>query len=334
MTTYFRVGKATPVNYIGRQVRTSFRQGDTVITSAIAIDDIQDEVEFVEPAYRIEEKAFTNTVVYHSFSTGIDIPSLQFPEHPLKSGVLWRYVMGTVATTSSYKHTITVANAFPNVAFHGEMEHATTAKSKRLDFLGIVNENAMIRWGQTQPTTASYSWKVGKTVSGSDLARPTELDLKASFLPGQFSTTLLYNSNSVDVTWLGGSIECRNRSDFFRVGDEYPTEALWTRKDYLITLEFMAYDKDAIDIPRKPESYAGAITLAQKVYRNSTTDYMNFSFTNLFISKQVHAKKVAEADYYYHNTIELKAAGARTGIAANTTTLTVVDDISGGKYTS
>jgi hypothetical protein len=138
----------------------------------------------------------------------------------------------------------------------------------------------------------------------------------------------------VDVTWLGGTIECRNTSQFYRVGDEFPTEALWTRKDFTVTLEFMPYDKDIIDIPRKLESYAGAITLAQKVYRNATTDYMNFSFTNLYISKQVHGKKIDEADYYYHNTIELKPAGARTGVNANTTTLVVVDDLSGGKYTS
>lgn len=333
MPTYYRSGKVTPVNMIGIKSNVSyFRNADAAVSSITALDEVPTEVLYGVPHQVQDEHYSHGPLVYFTHTARIVPGTLSIPPHPMKSGKLWQYAMGSQANSSTYKHTITVSNVLPYAVFHCEMEHATTSKSVRYDLLGPACERAVMIWGDEEVAMHNFDFMISKHVTANDIARPTDLDTKGNFMAGAHTTTLTYNATSTATDIIHGEVHVANTVRQIKSGDTYVSDAIWVKKDFDIYLDAYLYDKTAIEIPTKVESLAGAMTLSAKIYRTATTDYCNWSFTNLRLAEPIHARLIDQGEYILKARIHLKPAGKRTALSENKTTLVFVDDLSGGLY--
>lgn len=335
---YYKLGrKTTPVNYFGLAKLPTFRNGDTAVTAGLllGIDRCDAEVQYSEPTPKIEE-THHDISSYYTDVVGYDQGNLVIPEHYVKSGKWWYYVVGSCTTVSNtYEtHTFNEAGSQPYLGLHCEMEHETTAYNKMVDLLGVTIESARFSWSQDRPAMQSFTCTVSKGKSAGNLARDTSLDFKKNFMPGKFSAVLEYAGTSLNFTIRDGSINYTKTFEYGKAADELVTEANLMSRDYEINLGGLASKNTVFTVPDEPNDYSSnCITLDIKFIKGASTtgDNIRFSFNNLRLDK-VMGVKIADSDYYWKGNLLFHNCGARTGVTAGKCVMTVIDDLTKNHY--
>ncbi|MCP4585303.1 hypothetical protein [Pseudoalteromonas sp.] len=329
---YYYARRTTPANYISFKKTATFRNADTALASPIALDQTGVHQEFGEPIPIIKNLYFGGRNVNENICVGYNPGVLRFPEADAKSFKLWYQALGACATTGSYTHAITESDTLPFFGAHCELEHATDADSQRRDLLGLQCQRASVNWSQESPTSQSFEFLVAKAIAGSDIARPTGMDNRGAYQAGAATTTFEYNSSGIECTVLGGNITLTNHLKYQKVNDVYSTECVVLHREYDITLNVFSSGDSLFDIPKEPEDYAGAITLVQKIYKNTTSDYGQWTFDNLWM-EPVHAVKISEGDYIWAAQLRLHNAGSNVGAGTvGTLAMEVKDDLTIADY--
>lgn len=338
--TYYYLRQKTPVNYIALAKLASFRASDTAISSTriTAMDRIPPRTVFTEPSPTVEDIWSDGRNLKYSDVTGYNAGRLAIPSHNMKSLKLWYYTIGnctTTGTAGNYSHTLTEADTLPNLGFQTELEHATTAYNHIRCLLGVVNVDSTLTFGQDEPVTHAHNYMVSFAVDGNNLTRPTALDYKGNYLPGNFVATLQYNSTTTNFTILSGSIKVKNAVELIKSNSLYATEAIFNHRDYEISLDGLLTQQTLLDIPDDPADYSSSkITLDFKTYRgaSSANDFGRFSFNSLRMDKLV-AEKIDESEFRWKASIVLHNAGARnSSTSAGTLVMKAEDDLSKKHY--
>jgi len=138
-----------------------------------------------------------------------------------------------------FTHTISEAQTPPSFALHQELENATDANSIRIDLLGCIMDTLGITIEDDADAEQSIGFIGAKSIEGSDLARPTELD-DTEILKwcGAIINTMTYNSvdefGSANVDSV--VIDMENNADQLRsLGDCYANHPKFGERDYTIT---------------------------------------------------------------------------------------------------
>jgi len=256
----------------------------------------------------------------------------------MKTGKLWYYTIGSCTTNGiagAYSHVLAEAESLPYLGFHGEMEHRTTAYNHLRDLLGVINIDSTLTFGQTQPTQQTHNYQVSMALTGSNVSRPTSLDYKGNYLPGQFVGDLQYNSTTTNFTILSGSIKVKNTVELDKSNSIFPTAATPLKREYEINFDGLLTQPTLLTIPDDPADYSSKkIELAFKVYKgaSSAADYVGFSFTSLRMDKLM-AVKIDEDEYRWKANIILRNAGARnSSTSAGKLTMKIQDDLSANHY--
>jgi hypothetical protein len=256
----------------------------------------------------------------------------------MKSGKLWRHALGSASTlgvAGNYSHSITEADIFPNLGFHGEMEHATTADNFLVDLVGCVNEQIVLTFGQDAPTEIAANFKVSLSLTANNVIRSTALDFKGNYLPGKFVATLTYNSTTTNFSILSGTVTVKNTVELDKANSQFPTSTTPLKREYEVGLEGLLSKRTLFDIPDDPRDYSSSkLTFALKVYRgaSSADDFQRFSFTSMRMDKLM-AEMIDDNEYRWKANLLLKNAGARnTSTSAGKAIIKIEDDLSGGHY--
>ena len=100
-------------------------------------------------------------------------------------------------------------------------------------------------------------------------------------------------------------------------------------------LQFIIKDTIINDLPETLGSYASALTWYGKWYKDSTSDYLAISATNLWLDKDtLSIEKIADDQYIYEGTFICYPGGQTSSFSYNVYTPTVVDDLSNVRYES
>ena len=338
--TYYYKRQVTPVNYIELGELPTFRNGDVAMTTAIitAMANIPGRVEYTEPSPIIEDVWSDGRNVKYSDVVGYKPGALSIPSHPMKSGKLWYYAVGSCSTAGvagAYSHNIVEADTLPNLGFHCEMEHATTAENVIVDLVGATNDDIVLTFGQDAPTELSANFKVSLSISGNNITRSTALDFKGNYLPGQFTASLIYNTTATNFTILSGTVTVKNTVELDKANSKFPTSASPLKREYEVALEGLLTKRTLFDVPDDPRDYSSSkMTFALKVYRgaSSAADFQRFSFTSLRMDKLM-SEKIDDNEYRWKANILLHNAGARNATtSAGKLTVNIEDDLSGKHY--
>lgn len=340
LITYFFLKQTTPVNYIALAKLPSFRNSDAAISSTriTAMDRIPPRVEFTEPSPTVEDIWASGRNVKYSDVTGYNTGKLTIPSHNMKTGKLWYYTVGSCTTNGvagNYSHVLSEADTLPFLGFHAEMEHATTANNQLRDLLGVFNKDSTLEFGQESPAIQSHNYEVSYAVSASNVTRPTSLDYKGNYLPGQFVATLQYNSTTTNFAILSGSINVKNTVEPDKSNSTHPTSITPLKRQYEIKLDGLLTKPTLLNIPENPADYSSKkITLAFKTYKgaSSADGFVQFSFTSLRMDKLM-SEKIDESMYRWKASITLHNAGARnSSTSAGKLTMKIEDDLSKDHY--
>jgi hypothetical protein len=139
-----------------------------------------------------------------------------------------------------FTHTISEAQTPPSFAIHQELENATDANSIRLDLLGCIMNGHTANIETEGSSTQTIDFIGSKTVTGADIARPTETDaIEELKWCGVITNTMTYNS--VDEFLAADpdsiSIEIANNAKLKpAVGDCYAPHPVFGERDYTITV--------------------------------------------------------------------------------------------------
>ncbi len=338
--TYYYLRQKTPVNYIALAELASFRASDTAISSTriTAMDRIPPQTVFTEPSPTIEDIWSDGRNPKYSDVTGYSPGRLSIPTHPMKSMKLWYYTIGSSSTSGvagAYSHTMQEADTFPPLGFHTELEHKTTANNYLRDLLGVVNADSILTFGQDAPVMQSHNYQVSFAMSGNNVTRPTSLDYKGNYLPGNFVASLIYDSTSTNFTILSGTIKVKNTVELIKSNSVFPTEVIPLHREYDISLDGLLTKPTLLTIPDDPKDYSSKkLTFAFKTYRgaSSASDFGRFSFTSLRRDKLM-SEKIDEDEFRWKASVVLHNTGARnTTTSAGTMLIKAEDDLSGKHY--
>lgn len=292
---------------------------------------------FGNPVPLYQDSYYEKRTVFHSEVVGYDPGMLSIPEHPTRTGKWWLYAVGSSSNSGAgipYSHLMRKSTTMKYLGVHGELEHQTTSKNVIRDMLGTVCTTAILKWGQDIPTTQRFDFQVAYAMDGGNLERPTRFDYKKVFPSGQWDASLRYAASSAEVTHIGGEFTVNNKFDFTKSGSKYPTEAILLTQEYNLNLEMRYFGDTLENLPDDPNDYSSnMLTFSNKIYRDSSVDYFDLSFNNLYLDKSsLTGRKIDESVYIWQGKGNFKVAGARTAVSAGKFQMTVLDDLSSGHY--
>jgi len=198
----------------------------------------------------------------------------------------------TVDEGSYYSHTYSTTTSRtappPSTQILIRQENASSAQNFNNLWVGSIVESCRISWQAGDAPRAAWSFRLCKAISQSNLDSWPSYDTKAPYPSvddGSSGTDFIKKGGTAyEVTLTAFEIIYKSGIEhIFGIGDAYPVAAAYISRNIILRTKMLVEEKAILtDMSSLSVSSANDIDVTLRLYRNTTNDYLKFSFEKLF----------------------------------------------------